>query len=119
MIQLLPSPEIDEDLAEDAWRKAMELASTATNDELLDAGQLLAELFYKLYHERSVTIFDSQALRYACRCSRKRMNRTHVTFPRIDIETMYVDEELSVTYEYCRTEYTFGTSDIETLFSQQ
>ena len=119
MIQLLPSPEVDEGLAEDAWREAMDLASTATSDELLDTGQLLAELFYKLYHERSVTIFDSQALRYACRCSRERVNRTHATFPRIEIEAMYVDEELSVTYEYCGTEYAFGTSDIETLFSHQ
>ena len=95
------------------------MLADATSDELLDTGQLLAELFYKLYHERSVTIFDSQALRYACRCSRERVNRTHATFPRIEIEAMYVDEELSVTYEYCGTEYAFGPSDIETLFSHQ
>ena len=119
IIQLIPSPEVDEGLAEDAWREAMDLASTATRDELLDTGQLLAELFYKLYHERSVTIFGSQALCYACRCSRERVNRTHVTFPRIEIKAMYVDEELSVTYEYCGTEYAFGTSNIETLFSHQ
>ena len=96
-----------------------ENASTATSDELLDTGQLLADLFYKLYHERSVTIFDSQALRYACRYSRERETRTLTTFPRIEIEAMYVDDELSLTYEYCGTEYAFGTSDIETLFSHQ
>ena len=96
-----------------------ENASTPTSDELLDTGQLLAELFYKLYHEKSVTIFDSQALRYACRCSRERVTRSLTIFPRIEIEAMYVDKELSLTYEYRGTEYAFGTSDIETLFSHQ
>ena len=96
-----------------------ENASTATSDELLDTGQLLADLFYKLYHERSVTIFDSRALRYACRYNRERETRTPTTFPRIENEAMYVDDELSLTYEYCGTEYAFGTSDIETLFSRQ
>ena len=92
---------------------------TATRNELLDTGQLLADLFYKLYHERSVTFFDSQALRYACRCSREWVTRTLTTFPRVEIEAMYIDEELSVTCEYCGTQYAFGTSDIETLFSYQ
>ena len=36
MIQRLPCPEVDEGLAEDAWREAVVLSSTATSDELLD-----------------------------------------------------------------------------------
>jgi len=41
------------------------------------------------------------------------------TFPRIEIKAMYVDEGLSLTYDFCGTKYAFGTSDIETLFSHQ
>ena len=117
MIQRLPSSEFELDEAQEAWREAALLAGTLGDEELLDIGLPPADLLFRLYHERGVRVYGTENLHYSCRCSRERVSQTLASFPRAELTDMLDDGAISITCEYCGTDYAFGEADLDGLFS--
>ena len=105
----------DRDL-DDEWRRAVVLTSSVTPAELLDPALAPSRLLYRLYHEDGVRLFRSRPVRQACRCSRERVAATLASFPPDDIDAMVVDGRISVTCEFCKSEYGFAGDDLAALY---
>ena len=119
MIQRMPSGDNeaggDSEAADDDWRRAVILMSTASAGELLDPGLAPADLLYRLYHREGVRVFRTRPLRHACRCSRSKVEKTLASFPREEIEAMAEDGKVTVTCEFCRSAYVYGEDELAAL----
>ena len=100
---------------EDAWRRAVILMGSSTNDELLDRSLHPHRLLYRLFSEDGVRVFTPTALKIECRCSRQRVARVLRSFPPAEIETMKVDGSVVVTCEFCNAAYVFDEVGLESL----
>lgn len=117
MIQRLP-PEGPLDLeAEDDWRRAVILMSSATPAEMLEPTLGPSALLYRLFHEDGVRVYRQRPLRHHCRCSRTRVERTLRAFPRAELEEMAEDGVIRVTCEFCKAEYVFDEEAMDRLFA--
>ena len=111
-----PADAADEHDLEDEWRRAVVLTSSVTPAELLDPALAPARLLYRLYHEDGVRLFRTRPVQHACRCSRERVAATLASFPPDDIDAMVVDGRISVTCEFCKSEYSFAGADLADLY---
>jgi molecular chaperone Hsp33 len=121
MIQRLPPPPALADfVAEDDWRRAVTLMSSASATELLAPALSSAQLLYRLFHEDGVRLYRQRPLRHHCRCSRERVLRTLSAFPFSELVEMArekpieVDGEAAIVVvcEFCKTEYTLLLRDL-------
>jgi molecular chaperone Hsp33 len=106
-------PEPASDDAEDDWRKAVVLTSSATVGEMLDPQLRPAHLLYRLYHEDGVRLFRTRSLRQGCRCSEDKVAKTLAAFTAQDLDTMVVDGKIIVTCEFCKKTYAFDRADLD------
>jgi len=98
---------------DDAWSEASALAATVEDHELVDPALSSERLLYRLFHERGVTVFESAALRHACRCSRegiRTMLRRFTTQERRDM--VGDDGRIGVTCEFCGVKREFDPEDV-------
>ncbi len=117
MVQRMPADDdaLREGVDDDAWRRSFVLMSSATRDELLDPALAPCDLLYRLFHEDGVWAYDPRALRFACRCSRERIEAMLQALPRDEIETMKQDDQVEVTCEFCGQMEIFDDAAIEAL----
>lgn len=117
MVQRLPTAKgTAEDEAEENWRRAVILMSSMTADELLDPDVATDRLLYRLYHQDGVRVTEGRAVSHSCRCSRDKVGRTLKSFPKSEIEDMAEDGRITVTCEFCRTDYVFEADQVDGLF---
>ncbi|HRE92606.1 MAG TPA: Hsp33 family molecular chaperone HslO, partial [Myxococcota bacterium] len=77
-----------------------------------DAVKLKDELLYGFDHE----VLADEGLRYACDCSEERVLGAVATLGRDEIaQIVETGEIVSLTCEYCRTDWTLGTDRLKTL----
>ncbi|MEX0694887.1 MAG: Hsp33 family molecular chaperone HslO [Rhodospirillales bacterium] len=117
MVQRLPSAG-DGDKEDEDWRRAVVLMSSITPAELLDDSLSAAQILYRLYHEDGVRLFDQRLLRNQCRCSEDRVSRTLMSFPRAEIDEMAEDGLITVTCEFCRTDYIYDGPRLDALYAE-
>ena len=116
MIQRLPLPRGQEsEEAEDDWRRAVVLLSSATTQEMLAPSLGSADLLYRLFHEDGVRIYRQRPLRHRCRCSREKVERTLRAFPLAELMGMAENGVVRVTCEFCRAEYPLGEAELMAL----
>lgn len=106
----------DEDF-EDAWRRAIVLMSSATDEELISPDLPPNDLLFRLFHEDGVRVFDGLDLVKECRCSESRVIGMLQSFPREEIETMKVDGDVVVTCEFCSETYRFDEAALNEVYS--
>lgn len=106
---------VDEDF-EEAWRRAVILMSSSRDDELLDPALHPHELLFRLFHEDGVRVFDPAPLEMRCRCSAERVETMLQSFPRTEIETLKVGDDVVVTCEFCGHDYIYTDEDIDRLY---
>src|SRR6185437_4078069 len=100
MLQRVPPEggyEIIADDVEDGWRRAMVLMSSATPHELTDPDLTPHRLLYRLFHEETVRVFDTQPVEARCRCSRERIVGILRSLPPQDVAEMREDKVTTVT----------------------
>lgn len=114
MVQRLPSVLASEE-AEDDWRRAVILMSSARPAELLDPRLAATDLLYRLFHEDGVRVYRPHSLRHHCRCSRHRVERTLAAFPLEELRTMIERGVLTVTCEFCGTRYVLTSDELMAL----
>lgn len=122
MVQYLPSsseklrleekpPEAE--LSSDFWDEALALTNTVEDHELVDPGLSSERLLYRLFHERGVRVFEEQAVRESCSCSRERVMTMIRRFSQDDRDAMVGDDgKIGVTCEFCSRHYDFTPGEI-------
>ncbi len=119
MVQRLPGRRgADKDAAEEDWRRAVILMSSLSSGELLDPAITTDRLLYRLYHQDGVRVTDGRAVEQTCRCSREKVANTLRSFPQAEIEDMAEDGKVTVTCEFCGTDYVFGPEQVGALYQE-
>jgi len=103
-------PGFDED---DLWAEAKMLVDTIDTDELTDPHVGSERLLYRLFHERGVRVFEPTHVIDNCSCSREKIKSVLDNFSAQEIEESVENGKISVTCEFCSTEYEFLPSEIE------
>jgi molecular chaperone Hsp33 len=118
MIQRVPPEggfEVIPDAAEDGWRRAMVLMASATAAELVDPDLPPHGLLFRLFHEDGVRVYGTHPLEARCRCSRQRIEAILRAFPADEIAEMREERVVTVTCEFCNTQYVFDERDLDRL----
>jgi molecular chaperone Hsp33 len=106
------TPEFSED---DAWTEARLLAATVEDHEMLDPGLSSADLAWRLFNERDVTVFPARSIREACRCSDARVEDMLRNFTQQERDDMVGDDgRISVTCEFCSTKRAYDPDAFRT-----
>lgn len=92
---------------QDTWHRMQLLMSTVTAEEFTDAELEAEVLLYRLFHEDGVRAFETKPLRMKCRCSRERIQEVLHSFDRSEIADMVIDNEITVTCEFCNSVHRF------------
>lgn len=124
MIQRLPSesplgqdaPEAD--LEDEDWHRSVILLSSVTNDELLNTELAPQDLLFRLFHEDGVRMFTAYTVANVCRCSAERVSATLRSLQRAELDEMAEDGVVSVTCEFCKTDYVYTADDLDQLFAE-
>ncbi|HEX4767609.1 MAG TPA: Hsp33 family molecular chaperone [Lichenihabitans sp.] len=99
---------------DDSWTEAKALAGTVEDHELVDPTLSSERLLYRLFHERGVRVFEPQALRDACRCSRERIAGMLRSFTPDERHDMIGPEgRIGVTCEFCGVHRDFDPADFD------
>jgi molecular chaperone Hsp33 len=99
-----------EDAPDEGWLRAQALAATIEDHELLDPLLAPERLLYRLFHEEDVRAFDAARLDARCTCSRERVEQMLGQFSDEDLDEMADDGIITVTCEFCNTNYRFDAS---------
>ena len=113
ILQRVPGPAADAD----AWRRAMILQASCTEDELLDPELPVNDLLYRLFHEEGVRVFRRRPLDARCSCSRKRLEKTLRAMPLAEIEDLKLDGKVIVTCEFCNRRYRFDGAALDRIYA--
>lgn len=119
LVQRMPvllsgQPILTGDEAEDSWRRAVILMSSATPVEMLNGEIGPEELLWRLYHGEAVEAFTPRALAAKCRCSAEKVLATLRSFDRDEIVALADHKgQVDVTCEFCRATYAFVPADLD------
>ena len=115
LLQKLPGEEGDED----GFRRASALFDTLKGDELLALPP--ADVIHRLFHEEAPQLVGEKPLRFACSCSRERVEGMLVSLGREEADAAVVagDGTASILCEFCGQGYGFDASEIAALFSRE
>lgn len=112
LIQRLPGKANDAD----AWDRVQHLASTISHEELL--GLQLEELLQRLFHDETLSLFEPRATRFHCNCSRENTASMLLSLGKVEVDEILEQEgDISITCEFCSSDYRFESAEIEALFS--
>lgn len=117
ILQRLPDEEnpIKQDDYEEAWRRAVILMSSGTDAEMLDPDLSPNDFLFRLFHEDGVRVFDTQGIRFACRCSTERMAAAVAMLTDEELEAMKIDGRVEVTCQFCNATHTFDETALQTI----
>lgn len=100
------------------YNRIATLAASVQRDELLglDAQTLLHRLFW----QEQVRLFDPQVPRFACACSRERVENMIRGLGQAEADSVIAERsELEVGCDFCGRQYRFDAVDVAQLFSAQ
>ena len=113
LIQKLPGKLTDDD----AWDRVLHLASTVTEDELQRLA--LGELLHRLFNEETLRLFDPHTIKFSCSCSRERTVAMLLSLGKAEAsEILETEGEISVSCEFCSTNYSFDQIDVDQVFGE-
>ncbi len=113
LLQALPEAGSDD---EDVWDRAVQLADTVTEQELLTLSP--EDLLHRLYHQESVRLFDPEPVSFRCTCSREKITNTLKNLGYDELQDMLRESgEIHVDCSFCNHPYDFDRVDIEKIFA--
>lgn len=114
LLQALPPSEKTTD-DEDAWARALALADTLTDEELLD--ESAQTLLHRLYHEEQVRLFEASTLQFMCSCSKERTDGMLIGLGEAEVLDIVKEQgEVKVACEFCDASYRYDAVDVAALF---
>jgi len=116
LVQRLPGAH-DEDVEDDgAWDEAARIVSGASARDLV-AGDEPTGVLARLFASRDLRVFEARTPRFACRCSRPRVEQALRIAGRDEVEAALAEMgEVVVTCEYCGRRYTYTPGQARSLF---
>lgn len=115
LLQKLPQDSSDKHDDSDSWNRITQLASTITDQELLELDA--SEILHRLFHEESIRLFDPEPVRFECSCSREKTLNMIKSLGKNDAEEILQEHgKINVNCEFCNADYEFDAVDIEQLF---
>jgi molecular chaperone Hsp33 len=92
------------------------LAATLTREELLS---LPAErVLHRLFWEETLRVFEPQAPRFACTCSRERVRGMLRGLGREEVDSIVAERgDVEIGCEFCGVQYRFDAVDVVGLFT--
>lgn len=115
LLQKLPGEEGDED----GFRRASALFDTLGGEELLALPP--ADVVHRLFHEETPQLVGEKPLRFACSCSRERVEGMLVSLGREEADAAVAagDGTASILCEFCGQGYGFDAGEIAALFARE
>ncbi|MDI3470285.1 MAG: 33 kDa chaperonin HslO [Pseudolabrys sp.] len=98
---------------DEAWVEGRALVETVEDLELIDPELSSERLVYRLFHEPGVRVFSGKPVVAQCSCSRDRVENMLKSFSQDDRDHMVEDGAISVTCEFCSTNYKFAPGDVD------
>jgi molecular chaperone Hsp33 len=96
----------------DLWDRTATLLHTLTREEIL--GCPGADILRRLFHQEDLRVFESIAVRFACRCSRERVGGVIRMIGADEARALLTERgEISVTCEFCNETYVFDHGQTE------
>jgi molecular chaperone Hsp33 len=92
---------------DDAWAESRALFGTIEDVELIDPDLSGERLLFRLFHERGVRVFPTQAMHAQCSCSRDAVAGMLASFDPKDRADMVENGKVVVTCEFCSSVYEF------------
>ncbi|AQP99896.1 Hsp33 family molecular chaperone [Pseudoalteromonas aliena] len=112
-LQVLP---VDKQKSIEDFAHLEALSNTIKNEELLhlDANTVLT----RLYHEDNPRVFEPQAIKFKCGCSREKTITALVNIGQQDL-LKDIDEKgsVNISCHYCLKEYVFNEQEIKAIFN--
>lgn len=117
LLQKMPgSPAPGEDT--DMWERATQLGATLSHRELLDLPA--QDIIHRLYHEEDVRLFESEAIRFQCSCTRDRVVNVLRMLGYDEVQSILRERgSIDVDCEFCNQHYNFDRVDVEQLFAAE
>jgi molecular chaperone Hsp33 len=97
---------------DEAWAEGRALIATVEDIELIDPALSSERLVYRLFHEHGVRVFRYRDLRAECSCSRASVESMLRSFSQDDRDHMVENGVISVTCEFCSTNYAFAPEKV-------
>lgn len=111
LLQALP----DADPNSDDWDRAVHLVDTVAAAELFETPA--ETLLRRLFHEDQTRLFDAEALRFECGCSRERTAALIQGLGRAEADSILVEQgSIEITCEFCNSRNVFDGVDVEAIF---
>lgn len=118
LLQQLPAEKLkDADERNDHWHHVLTLGGTLSGEELLALDN--ETVLHRLYHEEDVRLFDRQAIRFQCSCSRERSARALISLGEDDAQALLMEEggRVEIDCQFCNQRYLFDAADVAQLFA--
>jgi molecular chaperone Hsp33 len=118
LLQKLPDTggTISNDTDADAWNRAVTLASTLSNDEMLSTD--IMTLMQRLYWEETIRVFDPLRPSFSCNCSRERVGNMLKLLGQEEVDDALNDlGKLEINCDFCGRHYGFDKVDCAQLFA--
>ncbi len=117
LLQRLPQQIADAATNDDAWETQVHLSNTLSADELLSLSH--ERILTRLFHESEVRLFEPEAIKFRCSCSRERSSRTLKQLGKQELDEILAAEgEIVVDCHLCGYRYLYQKRDIDALFEQ-
>ena len=115
LLQKLPGEEGEED----GFRRASALFDTLGGEELLALPP--ADVVHRLFHEETPQLVGEKPLRFACSCSRERVEGMLVSLGRDEADAAVAagDGTASIRCEFCGQDYGFDAAQVGALFARE
>lgn len=111
IIQLMP---FTEEKIIDALEKKLTSISPVTS--MLDAGMMPEQILEEILGEFGMEVNDTIPARFACNCSRERVEKALISVGRREIREMISDgKPVELNCHFCGSSYTFSVKDLETI----
>ena len=107
---------LSEDEALETWNRAVMLASTLKQQELLstDIGTLMQRLFW----EETIRVFDPVHPQFYCSCTREKVGNMLKMLGRAEVDGALAElGQVGVNCDFCGQHYAFDTVDCAQLFA--
>lgn len=111
----IDAPNLDVEDSEEAWRRALMLAASATSAELVDPDLPAWKLVDRLYLAEGVHIYRPHEMAHRCRCSRERVADVLRSLPAPEIDELKIDGKIDVRCEFCNRNHIFDAADLAAL----
>lgn len=114
LLQQMPDQHADRTTNDDYWQTLQTLTETLTGEELLSLP--LETVLYRLFHETPPKLMEPAALRFACNCSREKVEATLMSLGQEELQAMLDEQgEADVCCDFCRENQHFDAEQLKAL----